>query len=136
MLKLYTHLYAWAYLRNERQWGKGHDHAWAALCGVSILAMLNVGTIVAMTSAICNFHIGEFLKAHSTDTSLAVVVGIPLFVWLLVQRTGRGPRLVDTLREASVSSKRKMERKLLLFLVGSLVMFVVSGVCLALARRH
>ena len=126
MLKLYTHLYAWAYLRNERQWGKGHNHAFAALINVTMLVFLNLGATVAILSKIFHFHMGSLLRLNRMNVHLAIGVGIPLLVWAAIQRNGRGQRLAEELREKSDSERTRMEWKLIGFLVASFVLFVLS----------
>lgn len=134
MLKLYTHLYAWAYLRHERQWGSGYDHAWTALINVSMLVFLNVGALVPILCYAFHFDIGTFLQESGRNVGLAVVVGIPLLVWGSVQRTGLGLRLVERLRKSSDAEKRSMERKLIAYLVGSFVAFALSCIGFALLK--
>ena len=134
MLNLYTNLYAWAYILNERQWGKGHDHDWAALINTSILLLLNLGTLAVIPCAIGHFDVGRFLERNSTGASITIVGGVPLLIWFFIQRTGRGPRLVERLRDASSIEKRQMERKLIGYLATSLIVCTLSWVGFALLR--
>lgn len=135
MLKLYTHLYAWAYILNERQWGKEHDHAWAALINTSILLGLNVSALVAIVSMIGHFDIGTFAAKHHREIGLATMFGIPLLIWLVLQRTGRGPRLVESLRNENDREKQRMVWKLLAYLFASFILCSISWISFALLRN-
>jgi hypothetical protein len=134
MVKFYVEIYAWSWIRSERQWGQSGSHLWAGWMTVSMWMWLHLMTAVCVVVALpsTDFSLIRVLKNPiSLGAGLVIVAAI---AWLLVVRSGRATILVRELQTGSGEGRRRCESRLRRRELLSFALFLTALVCLGLSR--
>jgi hypothetical protein len=134
MLKFYVEIYAWNYVRSERQWGQSGSHRWAGWMLASTLICLHLLTAFFL---VAGWPYADWGPIHLPKNLIYPCMGlfaIAAVAWLAIVRSGRGDTLVRELQTGSSDERRHCESRLLWRVALSFVVFFATLVLLGFVR--